>query len=199
MNHLFQNKGRILKMKKIILFGLLFFGTFLVLNLGSPASASAAGACLTDKTGLSEFNGLATNDLLARVIYSEAAGEPLVGKRGVAHVVKNRVSKNSSVFGGGTYAGVILKPGEFQGMTTSLARCPSTSSIAWTDSLSIANSIGNSPVGKTLWFNTNSLYKQRSFTFPSYEGYTFNNGNSYIKVVEKYVIGGHTFFRVDGY
>lgn len=46
------------------------------------------GACLSDKTGLSEFDGLTSTDLLARLIYAEASGESLEGKRGVAHVVK---------------------------------------------------------------------------------------------------------------
>lgn len=186
-------------MKKTILFGILSFGILLLINFGSPSSAAAAGACLSDKSGLSEFNGLTSTDLLARVIYSEASGESLTGKRGVAYVVKNRISKNLSEFGGNTYAGVILKPGEFHGMTTSFARCPSTSSTAWKDSLSIANNAGTNPVGKSLWFNTNSVYNARTFNFPDFEGYSFDGGASYARVVEKYVIGGHTFFRVQGY
>ncbi|MEK4671326.1 cell wall hydrolase [Niallia sp. FSL R7-0271] len=187
-------------MKKSVISGVLAFG---ILSLGlfliSPTSASAAGACLSDKTGLTEFSGLSNTDLLARLIYSEAGGESLNGKRGVTYVVKNRIAKNSSTFGGNTYSGVILKKGEFAGMTESGARCPSTSTTAWKDSLSIATSPGTNPVGKTLWFNANSTYNARSFPFPGYEGYSFDGGSSYIKVVEKYVIGGHTFFRVQGY
>lgn len=179
----------------ILSFGILSFGLFLV----SPTSASAAGACLSDQSGLSEFNGLSSTDLLARLIYSEAGGESLTGKRGVAYVVKNRIAKNLSEFGGNTYSGVILKPGSFEGMTTSYARCPSTSTTSWQDSLSVATNSGTNPVGKSLWFNTNSVYKARTFQFPSYEGYTFDGGSSYRQVVEKYVIGNHTFFRVQGY
>lgn len=117
---------------------------------------------------------------------------------GVAHVVKNRISKNLSEFGGSTYAGVILH-GDFDGMNSSLARCPSTGTTAWQDSLSIASNAGTNPIGKNLWFNTNSIYDVRTLPFSGYVGYSFDNGNSYRKVVEKIVIGKHTFFRVDGY
>ncbi|WP_226681586.1 cell wall hydrolase [Sutcliffiella horikoshii] len=187
-------------MYKLFLLTFACFVGILIFSLASPASASAAGACLTDKSGLTEFQGLTSTDLLARLIYSEAEGESLTGKRGVAYVVKNRINKNLSVFGGNTYSGVILKQGEFQGMTTSRARCPQTSTQAWKDSLSIATNSGTNPVGKTLWFNTNSVYKARSFPFPGWlDGYTFDGGISYSEVVEKVIVGNHTFFRVYPY
>ncbi|MEK3993065.1 cell wall hydrolase [Robertmurraya sp. FSL R5-0851] len=191
-------------MKKRLLSSILCFGILsfaLLINFGLPSKASAAGSCLSDQTGLSEFNGLTSTDLLARLIYAEAYSESLTGKKGVGFVVKNRIAKNLSEFGGNTYSGVILKPGSFAGMTTSLARCPSTTSTAWLDSLSVASNINTAtnPVGKTLWFNTNSVYTSRTYQFPTYVGYTFNGGASYSQVVEKYVIGGHTFFRVSGY
>ncbi|MFM9279262.1 cell wall hydrolase [Paenibacillus jiagnxiensis] len=159
-----------------------------------------AGACLTDRSGLSEFNGLDSVDVLARLIYSEAQGETLEGKRGVYHVVVNRKAKNLSEFGGNTTLGIATASGQFAGMNTSNARCPDTSSSAWRDSLSVAQNGGANRIGKCLWFNTNSLYRNR--TRPASGGgeeYTFDGGASYRKVVEKVPIGGHTFFRVSGY
>lgn len=158
-----------------------------------------AGACLTDKSGLTEFNGLDSADILARLIYSEARGESLTGKRGVYHVVANRKAKNSSEFGGNTILGVATKSGQFAGMTTSSARCPDTNSSAWSDCLSVAQNGGTNPIGKCLWFNTTTLYGQRTRAVSGGgEEYTFN-GSTYTKVVEKVVIGNHTFFRLSGY
>ncbi|MFZ3589920.1 hypothetical protein ACOI1C_11725 [Bacillus sp. DJP31] len=89
----------------------------LSINIGTSVSAESSesivsmaaypGECVIDKTDLQEFLGLDSVDLLARVIYAGAQGETLEGKRGVAHVVKNRKDKNLSTFGGNTYAGVI--------------------------------------------------------------------------------------------
>jgi spore germination cell wall hydrolase CwlJ-like protein len=55
------------------------------------------GEPLENKSGLSEFEGRGSVDLLARMIYSEARGESWAGKQGVAHVTKNRKAKASKV------------------------------------------------------------------------------------------------------
>lgn len=77
------------------------------------------------------------------------------------------------------YSGVILKSGEFAGMTTQLARCLDTNSQAWKNSLNVAGNPGSSsnPIGNTLWFNTNNLYQLRTkeILFTK-EGYTFDSG-----------------------
>ncbi len=113
-------------------------------------------------------------------------------------MVVNRKAKNSTEFGGNTVAGVVLRPGQFDGMTTSSARCPDTSSSAWSESLNVAQNGGTNPIGKCLWFNTNTLYGNRTKIVNSKEHYTFDRTN-YKEVVEKVIIGNHTFFRVAGY
>jgi hypothetical protein len=157
----------------------------------------AYGQPLSDKAGLSEFNGLDGVDLLARMIYAEARGESLEGKRGCAHVANNRKKLNNKEFGGGTFAGVLLKSGAFAGMTTAEARKPDVTSQAWKDSLNIASNISSvdNPIGTCLFFVTNSLYAANTVPENDQEMYTFD-GNTYIIVIEKKVIGGHTFFRI---
>lgn len=166
------------------------------------------GACLSDGSGLSEFAGRDSADLLARIIFAEAQGEVFFGKQGVAHVIKNRKDKNLAEFGGGTLEGVILHTNagiaDFQGMTTSYARCPDRSSQAWKDSLAIAQNMAaqNNPIGKCHWFVRNDVYTKYSKKIDVNEYYTFerkSSGNFYQLVVEKQVIGNHTFFRVNGY
>jgi len=157
------------------------------------------GEPLSDLTGLTEFQGRDSVDLLARMIYSEARGESWAGKQGVAHVAKNRKAKNSTEFGGGTYEGVILKPGQFVGMTTISARQPDLNSQAWADSLYIASNLStqDNPIGTCLWFVSNSYYSSHSRIYNGQAQYTFGSG--YVNVVEKVVIGNQTFFRVTGY
>ncbi|MNI87268.1 hypothetical protein D3C73_1444500 [compost metagenome] len=93
---------------------------------------------------------------------------------------------------------MVLKSGAFEGMTTSNARCPATSSTAWTDCLSTATNGGTNPIGKCLWFNGNDYYATRIKTVSGKEKYTFD-GSTYTEVVEKVVIQDHTFFRLSGY
>ncbi|WP_337982977.1 hypothetical protein [Lysinibacillus sp. C5.1] len=50
-------------------------------------------------------------------------------------------------------------------MTTSSARCHSTGTTTWKDSLSIAGNTGTNPIGTTLWFNANDTYKARTLQF----------------------------------
>lgn len=149
---------------------------------------------------LSEFKGRDSVDLLARMIYSESRGESSEGKRGCAHVAKNRKAKNSSEFGKNTYEGVLLKKYQFVGMTTKSAREPNLDSSAWKECLKIASNMSTTknPIGKCLWFVTNSHFSSNSRNEDGKEEYTFD-GKNYREVVEKVVIGNHTFFRVKGY
>ncbi|GAA0353065.1 cell wall hydrolase [Bacillus horti] len=147
---------------------------------------------------LNHFRSLPAADNMARMIYSEARGETLEGKRGCYHVVLNRIAVNLAEFGGNTINGTILHPYQFTGMTTLSAREPNRSTQAWTDSLDVALNGGANPIGSCLWFNTNALYNNRSRIRNGREEYSFN-GLTYREVVEKRVLGNHTFFRVSGY
>ena len=61
--------------------------------------------------------------LLAATLYGEARGEPALGKRAVAWVVRNRMEKahdfvaahdrNHPLYGNGTVSGVVLRPWQF--------------------------------------------------------------------------------------
>lgn len=139
-------------------------------------------------------------DLLARMIYSEAGNQTEKGKRGCAFVAKNRKDRNETQFGGNTWEGVLLKAYQFSGMTTTNVLKPDTSSDGWKDSLDIAQNLSKktNPIGGCLWFNTNSLYSKQTKTEGGKEYYKFGSG-AYNEVVEKVVIGNHTFFRVSGY
>ncbi|OXS61426.1 cell wall hydrolase [Bacillus sp. V-88] len=188
-------------MKKRMFSVILCFGILFSVHVVSPSKASAAGACLTDKTGLTEFNGLSNVDLLARLVYSEARGESYSGKKAITQLVINRQNKNLSEFGGSSLSGVVLKsPGGFVGMTTSSARCPSTSTQGWQDSLTAASYPGTDIIGYSLWFNTNSLFSQQSRIGSSgYLEYKFPGTSTYKRVMEKHVVDNHTFFRIIGY
>ena len=155
------------------------------------------GEAVSSKDDLKGRDGI---DLLARMIYSEAGNQSEKGKRGCAYVAKNRKDRNEKQFGGNTWEGVLLKAGQFAGMSTSAALKPDTTSDGWKDSLDIAKNLSDksNPIGSCLWFNTNSLYSKQSKTESGKEYYKFGSG-SYNEVVEKVVIGDHTFFRVSGY
>ncbi len=156
------------------------------------------GDCLTNQSGLSEFNGGDDVDLLARVMYAEARGEEYVGRQGVCWVVKNRMAKNLAEFGGSTFSGVILS-GKFDGMYTYAARCPNTSEYGWTSSLYIAQNHATqyNPIGTCLWFNANDYYDDYSRIYNGVEQYN-GFGTGWKNVVEKVIVGNHTFFRVEG-
>jgi len=67
-------------------------------------------------------------------------------------------------------------------------------------SLSTDNSATQyNPIGACMWFVTNSYYEDNSRTYNGQEQYTFNGGSTWKNIVEKNVIGSHTFFRVTGY
>lgn len=109
------------------------------------------GDCLTNQTGLTEFQGRDSVDLLARMIYSEARGESNEGQRGVAFVAQNRWYDGSW---GNTYESVLLWPNQFAGMNTYAARCPDLNSPEWAACLSIAGNMGSqtNPIGNRLYF-----------------------------------------------
>ncbi|MEK4277679.1 cell wall hydrolase [Paenibacillus sp. FSL R7-0026] len=159
----------------------------------------AMGDPLPNLPGLTEFDNIDTTDLLARLIYAESSTQSKTGKAGVAWVVSNRVDKNLSEFGGNTYKGVILKTNAFEGMTSINARQPNTSSTAWTDSVeqALASSRLSNPIGKCLWFVTNTYFASKVIKSGATEYWNFGAGNK--KIIEKKVLGDHTFYRVEGY
>ncbi|MGS0763622.1 cell wall hydrolase [Syntrophomonas curvata] len=107
----------------------------------------------TDIWDFTEFVGRDSVDLLARMIYSEAADQAYVGKQGVGHVALNR--RNNGGFGGSTFEAVLLARGQFRGMTTEMARKPTLNSTAWAESLYIASNITTqyNPIGNRLYFS----------------------------------------------
>jgi hypothetical protein len=158
------------------------------------------GDKFTNQSELNEFSGQEDVDLLARLIYSEARGESVEGWQAVGHIVRNRKMRNAGEFGGGTYSGVILKSGQFIGMTTQSAREPDTSSIAWNDILYIALTIDNqrNPIDNALWFWTNTLFDSNTRTTSRGQFQLYFVGK-WQDVTYKKVIGNHTFFLVNGY
>lgn len=128
------------------------------------------GEPLENLSGLSEFEGRDSVDLLARMIYSEARGESWAGKQGVAHVAKNRKATGTW---GNTYEDVLLSPSQFSGMATLSARQPDLTSQAWSDSLYIAMNMDTqyNPIGNRLYF--------RSTTPPSNAKDILQIGNHY--------------------
>jgi spore germination cell wall hydrolase CwlJ-like protein len=159
----------------------------------------AWGDPVQDLTGLTEFDPLDDGDVVARCIYSEARGESQKGKAGVVWVISNRVSKNLSEFGGNSYKKVVLKKNQFDGMTKAAARQPDVTSQAWKDCVSeaLASTRSQNPIGKCLWFVGNSYYANNVVKSGGNEYWNFGSGNK--KIVEKVVIGNHTFFRIEGY
>ncbi len=161
------------------------------------------GEALNSKDDLKGRDGV---DLLARMIYAEARGESSEGKRGVAFVAQNRKdhATKAAEFGGTTWEGVLLKSGQFA-MTGTAALKPDTSSQAWADCLDIAQNLGDktNPIGACLWFCTNKTFGNKTKTENGVEKYCFGNPTSsnavFKEIVEKCVIGNHTFFRVTGY
>ena len=103
---------------------------------------------------LSEFKGLNDVDLLARMIYSESRGEIYKGQLAVAMVARNRVRRQ--YMGKKTYTDVLLQSNQFEGMTTTSARKPDTSSSAWKTALDIAKNrealSKDNPIGDRMFF-----------------------------------------------
>lgn len=159
----------------------------------------AWGDPVSDLPGLSEFDSLDVVDVVTRCIYAEARGESQEGKAGVVWVISNRVDKNLSEFGGDSYKSVVLKPSQFEGMTQLAARQPDNTSTAWDNCLSetLAATRSPNPIGTCLWFVTNAYFTNHVINSGVTQYWNFGAGNK--KIVEKVVIGNHTFFRVEGY
>lgn len=90
----------------------------------------------------SAYNALNDLDLLALCIWREARGEGMLGKRGVAHVVANRVNANK-FFGHDTRT-VILKPYQFSSFNASdpnADKWPEETDPSWQDSQAAAKQV----------------------------------------------------------
>lgn len=167
-------------------------------NVQAQTVYEMMGQPVSNQTGLQEFTDMPEEYILARTIYSEAMGESYTGKVAIYHIAMNRLRKNLSEFGRPTLKDVLLKtPGGFDGLTTSYARTPDVTSQAWKDSCDIAMTGGTNPIGNCLWYNTNTVFTSNTYTSGGYTYYRF--GTSSKKIIEKVVIGKHTFFRVEGY
>lgn len=94
---------------------------------------------------------------------------------------------------------VLEQTNAFEGMTTINARQPDTSSTAWSDSVeqALASSRLSNPIGKCLWFVTNTYFASKVIKSGTTEYWNFGAGNK--KIIEKKVLGDHTFYRVEGY
>lgn len=89
-----------------------------------------------------DYKELSEADLLALCIWREARGEGLLGKRGVAHVVLNRVSARS--FFGHDVNSVILKPWQFSSFNASdpnVDKWPAEADESWIDSQAAAHQV----------------------------------------------------------
>lgn len=156
------------------------------------------GAPLENKTGLTEFEGLNSVDLLARLIYSEVRDQSEECMRAVAFVALNRRNLNTSEFGeGGTFESVILKKNAFSGMTTKAAREPDVDSDEWKASLKVAQNMATNqnPIGKCQFFVMNSLYRKNTKTVNGKTQYCFSS-NDCETVINHYEIGSETFFEL---
>ena len=146
-----------------------------------------------------EYYGLSDTDLIARCIHSEAGSESDVCKRGVACVSRNRVKLNKAEFGGNTYSGVVLKQGQFDGMNTTYAMKPDTSTPAWASCVNIAKSISSvsNPIGNCIGFMSEASYNSFMIKIGNVEYMNFGYGA--VKVTEKYILGKQVYFGLEGY
>lgn len=133
-------------------------------------------------------------EVMARVLYGEARSESDAGRRGIAHVVINRANKNLSEFGGSDYKDVMLYSGAF-----SVSLAPDTSSTAWEECVYLGKRFVtcDNPIGTCVFFRTNATYVAN--LDPSKKDEYIKLNGKYLQVLEKYVIGNHTFYRPEGY
>lgn len=88
------------------------------------------------------YENLSDADLLALCIWREARGEGMLGKRGVGHVVSNRVSHNK--FFGHDVRSVILKPWAFSSFNANdpnADKWPADADPSWMDSQTAAKQV----------------------------------------------------------
>lgn len=147
-------------------------------------------------TSTAQYSGLTEVDLIARCIFSEAGNQGDIGQRGVACVLRNR--KEHRRFPN-SYREVILQENQFSGMNSHYAMRPDTSSANWIASVAVAKQIATvaNPIGTCTFFKTNSSYNNNIVSSGPPEVIYFSGAN--LEVLEKKVIGNHTFFRVEGY
>lgn len=154
------------------------------------------------KITANDLKKCSTTDLIARTIYGEARGESNDGKRGVAWVIRNRLTINKPKEFGSNYKEIVLNTANrFDGLYSPAGLAPDTSSKAWKECLDIAKRIKTmqtyeNPIDHCLWFNASWLYDK---VIKENNGkYKFGGGKP-VKVVNHRVIGKQTFFLVEGY
>ena len=147
-------------------------------------------------TSTAEYSGLTEVDLIARCIFSEAGNQGNEGQRGVACVLRNR--KGHRRFPN-SYREIILQANQFSGMGTGYAMRPDTSLANWIASVAVAKQISTvaNPIGTCTFFKRNDVYNNSIVSSGPPEVIYFASTN--VEVLEKVVIGNHTFFRVEGY
>jgi len=88
------------------------------------------------------YNQMPDYALLALAVYREARGEPMSGKKGVAHVIRNRTLQPG--WWGTDWKSVILKPWQFSSFNPNDPNnnvWPSDGEQAWTDCLSATSAV----------------------------------------------------------
>lgn len=88
------------------------------------------------------YENLSDADLLALCIWREARGEGMLGKRGVAHVVCNRIAARS--FFGHDVHSVILRPYQFSSFNATdpnTDKWPEETDSSWQDSQAAAKQV----------------------------------------------------------
>jgi spore germination cell wall hydrolase CwlJ-like protein len=111
------------------------------------------------------YQELSDLEILALCCYREARGEPMAGKRGVCHVIKNRTLKPG--WWGHDYKSVILKPWQFSSFNTSDPNSdvwPKDIEKAWLECMDAASAV---LVGDDPDTTDGALYyHDTSITFP---------------------------------
>ena len=88
------------------------------------------------------YDNLSNQDLCALCVWREARGEGSIGKRGVAHVILNRM--NHGGYGGSDVHGVVLKPYQFSSFLESDPNSelwPLDEDALWIDSQQAAQAV----------------------------------------------------------
>lgn len=92
--------------------------------------------------------------LLALTIWREARGEPREAKRGVAHVILNRVRSRRFPR---MLAGVILQPRQFSsynGNDPNAVKFPKPDEPAWLECCAVADDPGDDPTGGAVLYHS---------------------------------------------
>lgn len=139
-------------------------------------------------------------DCLARMLMGEARGESELGQRACAYVVRNRqLSGKTGEFGGPDYKSIVTKGdgAQFNGILKPEALAPK-SYAGWSSCLDVASNFTNrsNPIRKCLWFVGNEHFN--SVTAANGGKYKFPGGTAKT-ITDSLVIGGHTFFTLEGY